>query len=267
MNKTLITNRTFSRVNNEQRRRCSYTHIHNEYEFYYLIKGNTKYLIENEEFKLSAGDAIFVPIGLSHSTDSEACTGVERVLVSFKDDIVDENLQEIIECLKRKKQIRIPVSKRIAFEEIFHRIEKEFKGINPYKDTMIAVCLKELLVFIARIMELEKSSENHTETKIRNIAEYISENFQDDITLSSLSAQFSFSEAHLSKKFKEILGIGVSKYINLARVEHSEFLLKTTNLSVTDIALECGFNDSNYFSTIFKKIIGITPLKYRAAYR
>ena len=67
---------------------------------------------------------------------------------------------------------------------------------------------------------------------------------------------------HLTKQFKKITDIGLNDYINITRVSAAEKLLRQTELSVTEIATMCGFNASNYFAAVFKKINGITPKKY-----
>ena len=74
---------------------------------------------------------------------------------------------------------------------------------------------------------------------------------------------FSISEGYLSRKFKAVSGIGLNQYITYVRICHAEKLLTETNLSVTEIAEKCGFNGSNYFSSVFKKMKGMTPLMYK----
>ena len=66
----------------------------------------------------------------------------------------------------------------------------------------------------------------------------------------------------LSKQFKSVMGIGFNEYINIVRVTASEKLLLSTNAPITQIAMDCGFNDSNYYAAVFKKIKGITPKKF-----
>ena len=71
------------------------------------------------------------------------------------------------------------------------------------------------------------------------------------------------SESHLSRKFKAHTGIGINEYITYVRITNAEKLLRETELSVTEVADQCGYSDSNYFSTVFKRIKGITPQKCR----
>ena len=68
--------------------------------------------------------------------------------------------------------------------------------------------------------------------------------------------------SYFSKQFKAITGVGLIEYLNLTRITAAEKLLTETNRPITEVAMECGFNDSNYFAAVFKKIKGITPKKF-----
>ena len=97
---------------------------------------------------------------------------------------------------------------------------------------------------------------------IQNVAKYITSHYAEDLSLQSLSMQFFITPNYLSKQFKKHTDIGISDYINITRVSAAEKLLAETDLSITEIALRCGFNNSNYFAAVFKTIKGITPKKY-----
>jgi len=95
-----------------------------------------------------------------------------------------------------------------------------------------------------------------------NLSRYISINYSSDLSLDNLSKKFAMSASHLSRRFKAVAGIGITEYITYVRILNAEKLLKMSGLPVTEVAAACGFNDSNYFSTVFKRIKGTTPLKF-----
>jgi two-component system response regulator YesN len=69
---------------------------------------------------------------------------------------------------------------------------------------------------------------------------------------------------HLSRKFKEKTGVGLNEYMVIFRLKKAkEFLLTRDKMSICEVAFHCGFNDSNYFSWLFKKTYGVTPSQYR----
>lgn len=92
---------------------------------------------------------------------------------------------------------------------------------------------------------------------------YIDTHYAQNITLKSLAEKFHFSYSYLSSYLNENSNDGFSDYLIKVRIDKSKQLLKSTNYSISKIALEVGFNDSGYFSKVFKKQEGITPSKYR----
>ena len=116
---------------------------------------------------------------------------------------------------------------------------------------------------MARHRILERQNLGVMEKIVYSVSEYISDHFAEDIQLDILSRKFAISSGQLSRKFKDVMGIGMNEYIRYIRILNAEKLLKNTTLPITDISQQCGFNDSNYFSTVFKKATGITPIHYR----
>ena len=104
---------------------------------------------------------------------------------------------------------------------------------------------------------------NLTSQKIIDIVKYINHEFKEDITLESISEKFYISSAHLSKLFKKVTGFNYREYLSNVRIKHAVNLLSNSDLNITEIAFQVGFNSSNHFCKSFKSVIGISPLKYR----
>ncbi len=75
------------------------------------------------------------------------------------------------------------------------------------------------------------------------------------------------SPGHLNRVFKQFLQTTPVKYINLLRLDYAKYMLATTDLSITDIALSAGFNNLSHYYHLFKKEVGLTPLAYRSLHR
>lgn len=99
-----------------------------------------------------------------------------------------------------------------------------------------------------------------------NVSQYLEEHFKEDPSLIALSEEFFVSPTYLSKRFKEKTGINISEYIEKLKIEHAKTMLLVSNISVTEIAAEVGYMDSNYFSRVFKKTMGMTPRDFRVYY-
>ena len=94
------------------------------------------------------------------------------------------------------------------------------------------------------------------------ILQYLGE-YHSSVTLDDLSKRFSRSKSHLSHMFKKENGMSVRAYCNMLKINDAKNLLRNTELSVSDIAYDTGFDDVSYFIYTFRKETGITPLQYR----
>ncbi len=238
-------------------------HFHNEHELYYLKSGYTKYFIGDELYLLNPGEMIFVPKGVFHKTTSAESAFSERILLSFSDDFISDEFSELIDELKENKHIIIPSSKLYKIDDIFQAIGKENGSDEKSSKLMQKLYFNQLLILISRYRIFKtKNRFDETNRIIQNAAKYISENYNADLSLDLLSKKHAMSPSHFSKQFKAVTGVNLSEYINITRIIAAEKLLINTSMPITKIATECGFNDSNYFASVFKKIKGITPKRY-----
>lgn len=109
--------------------------------------------------------------------------------------------------------------------------------------------LIELLLFIIRCKNYEENVIKEIDVDnriIQEVATYIYEHYADNLSLENVAEKFNLSRSYLSKKFKTATGFGFKEYIINVRIQNACRLLLETNRSITDIAFECGFNDSNY---------------------
>jgi AraC-like DNA-binding protein len=98
---------------------------------------------------------------------------------------------------------------------------------------------------------------------IQKVINQIDLNLTSDLSLKALSEMFNISAGYLSTLFKRETGCTLTDYVNKKRIDYAIFLLNTTQLQIQTIATYCGISDVNYFTRIFKKHHGMTPIKYR----
>ena len=256
----------FQKAKQEKFIKMNMVHFHSTHELYYLVKGQTKYFIGNKIFLLKPGDMIFVPKGEFHKTDYtgyEEDEKIERILFDFDDDFVGKEYQPLIDEMTKNKHITFPKEHLYKITDIISKSERESKKKEKGYADMQKLYLRQLLILISRYRNQEtKSSLNESYTLMQEVAKYIFHNYNADLSLACLSQKYSISPNHLSKQFKKVTGVGLNEYINISRISAAEKLLAKTNLPITQVATACGFNDSNYFAAVFKRINGITPKKY-----
>lgn len=93
--------------------------------------------------------------------------------------------------------------------------------------------------------------------------EYIKANYSNSITLEDVAREINISPQYLSKLFKEETGENFIDYLTSIRIKIAKSLLESDERSVKEISLSIGYSDPNYFSRIFKKIVGVTPTEYK----
>ena len=93
--------------------------------------------------------------------------------------------------------------------------------------------------------------------------EYISDNYNKDISLDSVSKYVDKSPYYFSKLFKDETGENFIDYLTNIRIEKAKHMLSDKEISIKEICIDVGYSDPNYFSRTFKKCIGITPSEYR----
>lgn len=98
---------------------------------------------------------------------------------------------------------------------------------------------------------------------IHKATEYIKQHYTSKLTLDEVANHVYLSKSYLSKIFKEELHCNFASYINNLRVERSKILLMDHAISLIDLASMVGFEDQSYFTKVFKKIVGVSPGKYR----
>ncbi len=238
----------------------SFDHFHKKHELYYLMKGKTRYFVKNEIFTLEPGDMIFVPEGEFHRTVYEESETIDRVLFIFDD--AEGTYAKYIQEMTREKLITFPKDKTFEVNELIKKCIKENKDRQKGFEEMKNFLLGELLITISRYRKRELLPTTSVSSAMEDVAKYISLNYNTNLSLQFLAKHFSISPNHLSKQFKKVTGVGLNEYINISRISVAEKLLAKGNISITKVATECGFNDSNYFAAVFKKFKGITPKKY-----
>lgn len=104
--------------------------------------------------------------------------------------------------------------------------------------------------------------DDNTDYVAKEFVEYIEHNYMQNLSTSTISAHFGYSSAHFCRKFKESTGLTPMNYLKIYRVEEAYKLIKKGNRNISNVALLCGFPDSNYFTRCFKAHFGVPPSHY-----
>lgn len=137
-----------------------------------------------------------------------------------------------------------------------------FNDINNLKD--ISLTERWLTEVVLEIVEIVSNAHNDRTVLLINKAKiYIEDNFFKQITVEDVAREVFISPSYFLHLFKEKSGFTFTDYLTEIRINNAKELLLKTNESITNIAYKVGYNDSNYFSTVFKNAEGLSPSEYR----
>lgn len=234
-------------------------HYHSYFEIYCLTDGECNSFVDDKLYNLRLGDVIIIPPGTIHGTHYYS-EKHGRVLLNFTLHYVPPSL---LELASKEPYLYRCDDTRDEVRRIFAQIEKEYYLSDDYSEEAIRALLSQLIVMILRYAP-KTDNINTTSNFIVEAVRYIQSNYQNPISLESVAKSCGVSKVHLSRSFKEKIGIGLNEYISIFRLKKAkELLLTRDKMLVSEIAFDCGFNDSNYFSWLFKKTYGVTPSQYR----
>lgn len=145
-------------------------------------------------------------------------------------------------------------------------LKNAFENINDGNKEALYLGVQYLSCFLFKIPELvpiTKRSQKKLDHHLKRVLEYIEEHYTEEIHLKELAVMAGYSLSRFKIKFKEEVGITPAIYITFRKLDLAENLLRNTNMSVTQIALDAGFSSSNYFCTVLKKFTNKTPTEIR----
>ncbi|MFY0629060.1 MAG: helix-turn-helix domain-containing protein [Flavobacteriaceae bacterium] len=247
-------------------------HFHPEIELVYVNKGQGKRHIGNHLSYFNNSQLLLIGSNLPHNgfTDRLTTNGFET-LVQFKEDFLGETFFEIPE-MKGIQELFERSKKGILFgvktkQKVGKKIEKlaEKEGF------------KKILVFLEVLHALAKSDDYtilnadgfafetvpQDSAKLDAIYKYINENFKEHISLDEIASVATMTVPAFCRYFKKVTGKTFTKLVNEYRVVHATKLISESQMSITDIAYECGFNNFSHFNKLFKEITGKSASKYR----
>ena len=250
-------------------------HSHSYYEMFYLKEGMCRFYIGNEQYTIQKGMVLFIPINVTHRTFYINSPLHERISIEFTLDFTTDIIESI--GLKHFKKIMfghiftIPDTILPAFLHNIENIQTAFNTDNIYTACYEKIYFQQLLLTLFNkclMSDIKKCAEHITDIEtidddIHKIMLYIENNYSKNITLAQIADMVHLNPSYFSKKFKAINGFGFKDYLNKVRINHSEKLLLETDKSITDIAFECGYINSNYFGDAFRHLNKVSPSTFR----
>lgn len=240
-------------------------HWHPQYEIIYVISGSFDVMINGTEYTAKAGEALFVPSGVMHGgTPEEAeyeCLVFEADTSLRRCMMLEEKTAEFI------TNVRMPEpTVLMGNSEIKALVECIFSELRTRRDGYrLKVQGAVLQLFGEMVRTGGESRAVHNKRRLGNLKKvltYIEEHYSEPVSLAELADASGMNSGYLCRFFREMTHKTPIDYLNYYRVERACEQIATTNDSLTEVALSCGFCDLSYFIKVFKRYKGVTPSAY-----
>jgi len=235
-------------------------HSHNSYELLFLINGNKIILFNDSYQELHSGDIVLFSPNEPHKSLGKH--SYEWICLNFS----GEYLRRFFKPDAEKALISIFKNRIIhTNDDQFTELCRMFSILyDNYvnKSDMLFMDISGLLMYISKINELvpKKTPVNK---KLSEAINYISENYSYDISIENIADNCNISKTWLCSLFKNELETTPLKFLCNMRILHACDILLTTNMNVTEIAINCGFSSTSHFGRMFKMITGQSPSEFR----
>ena len=228
-------------------------HFHKNYEVIYVIKGKAICSVNNQTKIITEGDFVLC---LSNEIHSIKSIGEVIIWIGvFSEDFIHEFKKYQKGKTGTDFSFRCPENlMKYLLENL---IQKEVSDVFLIKSCLYALCSEYL-----RQIPLEQSNSKQAEL-MGDIVEYIERNYKKTLSLASIAESLGYEYCYFSKVFNRLFSMNFNDYINIYRFNEACNMLTETDMTVTDIAYESGFQSIRSFNNIFKKLAGISPTEYR----
>ena len=253
-------------------------HYHDFIEVLFGIEGEYTIKINNAILKFTVDDMIIIGSKVTHEIYQSSEGNGKYLVVKFQPEMIYSSYNSALEL-----KYVLPFKFASLNSELIYDLKKEenseikiilcniIKEISEKKygyEIAIKADIYKLILWIIRKFNSENVSMNfftpETLKKIENALEYIEENYKNNLTVREIANKCFMEYSYFSRIFKLITSMSCCDYINFLKIKKSEILLLENELTVTETATECGFDNVSYYIKKFKFFNGITPKKYKS---
>ena len=246
------------------------THSHQYNEIYFLQSGKCNVYIDNETYCLEDGSVLFIPAFKEHTFIYPFTQDVKRTVLYISTEQLnwyfDGDFKYEINNLFINKHLQLSRKSFSNLSNIFEKIQFEKYSLDNMSESLTKAYFFELIIYLIRCQRYTHNINQRTNLSnitIGEIVNFIENNYSRQLTLPEIAAQFGISESSLTKKIKIFTNMTFKEYLTKTRIEAAKSLLISSEKSITEIAYECGYNNSNFFGDVFKKAVGMSPSSYR----
>ena len=257
-------------------------HNHAFLEFAYVLSGSAVQMFQNRPVRVGAGDFFMINYGEMHKYSPDGTNPFSVLNVLFKPEFLAPSLKDCrgfqdlvafsgIGCnyfnLLSSPTSVIFHDEDGAVRDLVLRMEREYLAGLPKWEELLRACLTELLILTLRKIYKRSDALDCEDRMLCPILDYLGQHFAEPVTLASLGGQMGYTPAYLSTLFAQKMGIPFSHYLQNLRIAQACQLLASSEDSIEEIALRCGYSDLKFFRSLFRSRLRMTPSEFRGKSR
>lgn len=232
-------------------------HFHRAVELAYCLSGRVRMRIGSEECALAPGDLALVLPDIVHSYDTP-WQDARFVLTICAERLLSAQQGELVNHAPRNQVLRAhQVHENAAYA--LRALPRAAREHPEAAQLLFQLVLAHALPYA----QLSRGAQARSSDMLNRLVSYMSENFAEPMTLGSLAATLGEDRYQLSRAFSKKLGASFSQYLRSLRVARAKDLLATTDLPITRICYDCGFESQRTFNRAFSQGAGVSPGAYR----
>ncbi len=253
-------------------------HSHGDFsELVIILEGSATHIVGNEKFQISKGDVFVISNDTVHGYEAaenfRLCNIMFRMSEVFTKSYDLWNIPGfhalfVIEPYMTKDHsfqsyLKLSISQ---LEELEMQLDKMINEYSKKLDGMKTLLLNTFTLIaldLSRLYPVDLKIQKQPLLHLSKAVAYLERNYGNDITVEILANQANLSPRHFSRLFREIYKESPGSYLLNYRIQKAIELLDNKELSISEVAYQCGFNDSNYFSRQFHKNTGFAPREHR----
>ncbi|MBQ7840165.1 MAG: AraC family transcriptional regulator [Lachnospiraceae bacterium] len=232
-------------------------HWHDYIEFEIVVSGSARHVYNGNAYTISEGSAYMMSYYDFHGVT--ALTDLELYSIHFNRNMLHPDLIPFLDFNRFRCRFDPPETDHIVKKLL--QLSTESQKAQPFYKILVQNILSEIVVLMIR--KCKADTDHATPQPVLQAVAYINDNFQRDLTLTELADHLSFSPNYLGQLFKNQTGRTFNEYLNTLRLKYACRLLSLTDLTVKEVAFTSGYSSVEYFLSVFKKKMMMTPNAYR----
>jgi len=267
--------RRFNHIPALEELKATRLHYHDDLEFIYVVKGSIRQYINDTNIVLHAGEGIYINSRQLHYVESvdEDCDLyclIFKPVVLCASRFVEDNF--VAPIVSNDDIGYVLLDSSLPWSEKVLAEVKEIVDCGRDEDDSMNIMSHMHIMWneLYKGIGFENNNSGKTKTsisEIRNMLSYIHTNYKDSIKLPDICKAGGVSKTKCTEIFEKYVQMPPIEYLVCYRLEVAATLLKETDLPISEIAFECGFSGSSYFSEAFKKRLKCTPIQYRRDFK